>query len=107
PAEPSNAVLAEDDVEQFLGTPLRAHRSSLDRTFDDLVRLYYVGYSRAQSVLLLVGLEACLRYGTGRDLRGAIPHIALGWRRDGTWSWRQPYSGRRPPVQVDPPIELI
>lgn len=101
----SNVVQAEDDVESHLTAPLRSTRGGMDRTFDDLVRLYYVAYSRPQSVLMLVGCEKCLSYGRGRDHnQGAIPNIALGWRRDSSWPWRQSYSGRRPPVKIDPPF---
>ena len=99
PVEPSNVVNMEDDVEPFLSTPLRGGRTPIDRTFDDLVRLYYVAFSRPQSVLLLIGLESCLNYGAGPDLRQrAIPNVAMGWNRDETWPWRQPFLGRRPPV---------
>ena len=109
PDKISNVVQAEDDVEAHLSTSLRSGRRPIDRTFDDLVRLYYVAYSRPQSVLMLVGNENCLTYGTGKGNRArTIPNIALGWRRDGTWPWRQTYSGRRPPVRVEPPfLEMI
>ena len=101
----SNVVQAEDDVEPHLIAPLRSARESLDRTFDDLVRLYYVAYSRPQSVLMLVGNESCLLYGTGKNhTQKAIPNIALGWHRDETWPWRQSYSTRKPPVKVEPPF---
>ena len=94
----SNVVQAEDDMEPYLAAPLRGQRGGLDRTFDDLVRLYYVAYSRPQSVLMLVGNEAGLRY------RGTIRNIALGWQRGGSWPWRQGYTTKRPPVKVDPPF---
>jgi DNA helicase-2/ATP-dependent DNA helicase PcrA len=104
PAEPSNVVVMEDDVEAHLQSPLRSSRTPLDRSFDDLVRLYYVAYSRPQSVLMLVGCESCLRYGRGPSLQGAIPNIALGWNRNRHWPWRQQYTGRRRPVRVDVPF---
>ena len=108
PNKISNVAQAEDDVEHHLIAPLRVNRRAIDRTFDDLVRLYYVAYSRPQSVLMLVGHENCLRYGTRRDhTQGAIPNIALGWCRDETWPWRQEYSSRRPPVRVEPPFLLL
>lgn len=108
PDQISNVAQAEDDVEPHLIAPLRRNRTAIDRTFDDLVRLYYVAYSRPQSVLMLVGCENCLRYGTGRNLTGStIPNIALGWCRDRTWPWRQEYSSRRPPVIVEPPFLQI
>lgn len=107
PRNPSNVVLLEDDVEPHLPSPLRGARAPLDRSFDDLTRLYYVAYSRPQSVLMLVGCESCLKYGTGTKLTGAIPNVALGWHRDNTWPWRQAYNGRRRPIQVEPPFLLI
>ncbi len=108
PSDPSNVVQMEDDIEAHLPSPLRGQRTPMHRTFDDLVRLYYVAYSRPQSVLMLIGSEKCLAYGKGANhSSGAIPNIALGWNRDGTWPWRQPYSGPRPPIQVAPPMLLI
>jgi DNA helicase-2/ATP-dependent DNA helicase PcrA len=108
PREPSNVVVMEEDVEPHLEAPLRGARAPIDRAFDDLIRLYYVAYSRPQSVLMLVGCESCLAYGRGATLdQGAIPNIALGWARNRTWLWRQSFTGRRPPVRVDPPLLLI
>ena len=108
PNEISNVAQAEDDVEPHLIAPLRRNRRAIDRTFDDLVRLYYVAYSRPQSVLMLVGNVNSLRYGTGRNYtQRAIPNIALGWCRDETWPWRQEYSSPQPPVIVEPPFLLL
>lgn len=106
PQDPSNVVRQEDDIEPHLPSALRSHRSPIDRTFDDLTRLYYVAYSRPQSVLMLVGNEKCLRYGSG-TVGGSIPSVALGWKRDGTWPWRQPNSGARRPIKVIPPFTEI
>lgn len=106
PKTPSNVAVMEDDVEPHLQTPLRGHRPPMARTFDDLVRLYYVAYSRPQSVLMLVGCENLLNYGRGRNLSGAIPNIALNWTRNGGWPWRQAAAGRTP-IRVDPPMCLI
>ena len=94
----SNVVTAEDDLEPHLEGPLRGHRSGIDRTFDDLVRLFYVAYSRAQCALLLIGNERQLRY------RTSVKNVALGWSRDSRWTWQQPYESRQPPVMVDPPF---
>lgn len=108
PSKISNVVQAEEDVEAYLEEPLRGSRGGLDRTFDDLVRLYYVAFSRPQSVLLLIGCEKTLQYGKGSNhASGAIPNMSMGWRRDGSWAWRQQYSERRPPVRVETPMELI
>ncbi len=67
----------EDEVRRF--SPLQNFPigSKLDRAFDDLVRQYFVAYSRAQIVLLLVGLR-----------NHHIPNVALGWRRDESWAWQ-------------------
>ena len=60
-----------------LGQP---QRSGLDRAFDDLIRHYFVSYSRTQDFLLLVGLNTVRNY---------IPNIATGWDRNGNWHWRR------------------
>lgn len=101
PEKESNVVIAEDDLESHLAAPLRGHRDGIDRTFDDLVRLFYVAYSRAQCALLLIGNENQLRYQT------AIKNVALGWSRDSEWTWKQPYEDRRPPIMIDPPFLRI
>ncbi len=107
PSEPSSVVRQENDIEQHLPTPLRAHRPQLDRTFDDLARLYYVAYSRPQSVLLLIGNEKCLTHGTGSDRKtGTIPNVALGWNRDLSWPWQESGTAR-PPIIVNTPFTRI
>lgn len=107
PSKASNVVIMEDDVEPYLAAPLRSGRDPLDRSFDDLMRLYYVAYSRPQSVLMLVGCEKLLNYGKGKKLTGVIPNVALGWARSGHWPWRQPLTGTTSPIRVDPPLLLI
>lgn len=108
PDEPSNVALMEDDIEPHLPSALRGGRTPIHRTFDDLMRLYYVAYSRPQSVLMLIGCEKNLAYGKGQNFSsGAIPNVALGWSRGGTWPWRQPFIGKKPPIQVIPPMFLI
>lgn len=84
PRNPSSVALMEDDLAQFTAVgPLRMARSSLDRTFDDLMRLYYVAYSRSQVALMLVGLTKCIEYAK------PVQNIATFWRRDATWTWRR------------------
>lgn len=77
----ASAPILEDVLRPFspLGAP---GRSARDREFDDLVRLYFVAFSRAQDVLLLVGL--CDGNGAPLD----IPNVATGWTRDGGWPCR-------------------
>jgi DNA helicase-2/ATP-dependent DNA helicase PcrA len=60
-----------------LGVPTR---DALDRTFDDLIRLYFVAFSRPESVLLLVGTKK-----SGPN--GVIQNIATGYDRDGNQHW--------------------
>lgn len=102
PENPSPVTLLEDDLAPC--TPigaLRTARTAIQRSFEDLIRLYYVAYSRPQSVLLLVGCLPCLRYNT------TIPHVATFWQRDRTWAWRRPAAGQRPPLADNIPITLL
>jgi len=55
-------------------------RPQTDRAFDDLIRQYFVAYSRPQEVLLLVGVDK-------GGPTGTIPNIATGWGRDGARRW--------------------
>lgn len=59
-------------------------RSEKDRLFDDLTRLYFVAFSRAESVLLLVGLNSAIEgYNNKKNNKHYdIPNIALGWSRN-------------------------
>lgn len=102
PENPSNVTVMEDDLANHCAIgPLRIARYAIDRTFDDLVRLYYVAYSRGERVMLLIGRNPMLRYRTN------IKHVATGWRRDRTWSWRKPVSGKNPPLANNIPIQLL
>jgi DNA helicase II / ATP-dependent DNA helicase PcrA len=76
---PDNAApahLYEDELRKYslMGPP---KRSGLDRAFDDLVRQYYVAYSRPQDVLVLTGVARCI------DVKKPIENVATGWRRGG------------------------
>jgi DNA helicase-2/ATP-dependent DNA helicase PcrA len=75
---PSSRI--EDQLRRFspLGVPNRQGR---DRCFDDLIRQYFVAYSRPQDVLLLVGLDSL------RTPQNSVEHVALGWDRSGVWHW--------------------
>lgn len=69
-----------EDLVRPYSTLVETPRSMSDRAFDDLIRQYFVAYSRPQEVLLLVGL------GKGAP-DGVIPNVAAGWVRDGTRRW--------------------
>ena len=78
--EPKNVTI-EDSIRQYseLG---ESERSEKDRAFDDLTRLYFVAFSRAESVLLLVGLNSAIEGYTRKKDHFNIPNVALGWSRD-------------------------
>ncbi len=78
--EPENPTI-EDTIRQYseLGAPARSEK---DRSFDDLTRLYFVAFSRAESVLLLVGLNNSLTGFKHKNKLFDIPNVALGWSRD-------------------------
>ena len=78
--EPKN-ITVEDSIRQYSELGL-SQRSEKDRSFDDLTRLYFVAFSRAESVLLLVGLSSAIEGYTKKDEHFNIPNIALGWSRD-------------------------
>jgi len=81
PKEGGGSSLMEDQIRPY--SPLgKAERTPKDRAFDDLTRLYFVAFSRAQDVLLLVGLESALMGYMVNEDKKEIPNIALGWRRD-------------------------
>ena len=102
PDHASNVTLLEDDLAPHSPVgPLRLARQALERTFDDLVRLYYVAYSRPQSALLLVGLLKCLEY------RTSVRHVATFWQTGGTWPWIVPCNGRPPGQANNVPLVLI
>jgi DNA helicase-2/ATP-dependent DNA helicase PcrA len=56
-------------------------RSQVDRAFDDLIRQFFVAFSRAQEVLLLVGIRPS-------HANGSVPNVATGWDRRGICHWR-------------------
>ncbi len=74
-------ITIEDSVRQYscLG---KSERSEKDRSFDDLTRLYFVAFSRAESVLLLIGLNSAIEGYTKKNDHFDIPNVALGWSRD-------------------------
>jgi len=103
PGQPSNVAAMEDDLAPVCSVGvLRQQRTGLQRTFEDLIRLYYVAFSRPQSVLLLVGVDTCLQY------RTTVQNVATFWRSNGSWAWIKPYTGKKPPPLANAiPVELI
>lgn len=60
----------------------KSERMENDRAFDDLTRLYFVAFSRAENVLLLVGLNNSIYGYKAKNKDQQIPNVALGWTRD-------------------------
>ncbi|MCQ2977875.1 MAG: ATP-dependent helicase [archaeon] len=81
PKDSDNSSILEDKIRNYsvLG---ESNRDSRDRSFDDLIRLYFVAFSRAQDVLLLVGLNSSIEGYASKDVYMNIPNVALGWSRD-------------------------
>jgi ATP-dependent DNA helicase UvrD/PcrA len=81
PKEGSKSSNLEDKMRVYspLGT---GSRDPKDKAFDDLTRLYFVAFSRAQDVLLLVGLNSAIDGYIANEKQMNIPNVALGWRRD-------------------------
>lgn len=78
PRTPGKACNLEDAIRPY--SPLGVStRSGLDRAFDDLTRQFFVAFSRAKDVLLLVGLNSVRN--------NQIPNVATGWDRGGNWRW--------------------
>ncbi|NJK30912.1 MAG: UvrD-helicase domain-containing protein [Deltaproteobacteria bacterium] len=104
PKDPSNVAEMEDHLAAACPIgPLRRRRSGLQRTFEDLIRLYYVAFSRPQTALLLIGLDPMLRWSNK-----AVKNIATFWRRDETWPWCNEVSAKKKPGMADNvPLVLI
>ena len=105
PADPSSTVRMESALAPFTEVGgVRTARNDLDRTFDDLMRLYYVAFSRPQSALLLVGLTKSVEYAT------SVMNVATFWTRNRSWGWRQnnpPIARGFPPMADRIPLTLI
>jgi DNA helicase II / ATP-dependent DNA helicase PcrA len=79
PRDGASTHRLEDELRSFSRSLAPTGRSGRDRAFDDLIRSYFVAFSRAQDVLLLVGLDPVAD--------GRIPHVAVGWDRSDTFHW--------------------
>ena len=88
PSRPDTPHLLEDAFRPFSKINLPG-RLGVDRAFDDLVRSYFVAFSRAQDVLILAGhTYACRDKPTGTK----ACHVGSGWIRPSPqatnlWPW--------------------
>lgn len=79
-------------IEKYLGDysklSLSNENKGWDNAFNDLIRRYFVAYTRAKSLLILVGLNS-MRYGYKGDFQDniKIPNVATGWSRDKICHW--------------------
>lgn len=87
PGIPGKSCTIEDNMREFslLGKP---KRDALDRAFDDLIRQYFVAFSRSQNILLLVGLNSVKDGYYFNDNIRFVPNIAVGWDRNMNWYWQ-------------------
>lgn len=75
----NTSINIEEELAPYSKAGCYGNRRALYRAFDDLIRLYFVAYSRAQDVLMLVGLNDLL------NESNLIKNVALGWSRDERW----------------------
>lgn len=79
----------EDYLRPFSTSLSPISRSSRDRAFDDLYRKYFVGFSRARDILILVGLTSVRDGETmAKGKIRNIENVATGFDRNGSWIWR-------------------
>lgn len=102
PCMPSGTTAIEDAFADFteIGA-LRKRRTAMQRSFEDIIREYYVAYSRPQSVLVIVGNSKVLRTKT------KIKHVGHFWRSDSTWPWVLGYPAKQPPALARHPFILM
>lgn len=81
PKKPLDHMTIEDSIRQYSTLGL-SERDEKDRSFDDLTRRYFVAFSRAESVLILVGLNSAIEGYNKKNNHFYIPNVALGWSRD-------------------------
>lgn len=86
PGTPGKSCTIEDNMREYspIGKP---ERDGLDRAFDDLIRQYFVAFSRSKNILMLVGLSSVKDgYFFNGEMR-YIPNMATGWDRKEKWHW--------------------
>ena len=81
PKNADSSSIIQDSIRKY-SSLYTNDRDSKDRAFDDLTRLYFVAFSRAKDVLLLVGLNPNIDGYKQNEKQMKIPNVALGWNRD-------------------------
>ena len=82
PRDPDETALIDRFINECQGMESPTGREELDPIFDDLIRKYFVAFSRAQDVLILVGLD---------DLK--VPNMGTGYDRTGRWKFESKFAG--------------
>ncbi len=87
PGTPGKSCTIEDNMRKYspIGKP---ERDGLDRAFDDLIRQYFVAFSRSKGVLILVGLNSVKDGYFFNGKMRYIPNVATGWDRKEKWHWK-------------------
>ena len=87
PEDGGKSCNMEDELRTY--SPLeQPSRTSIDRAFDDLIRQYFVAFSRSMDILILVGLNSVRDGYMVKAGPRVIPHVAAGWTRNGDWTWK-------------------
>ena len=81
PKNADSSSIIQDRIRKY-SSLYSKDRDSKDMAFDDLTRLYFVAFSRAKDVLLLVGLNPNIDGYKKNEKQMKIPNVALGWNRD-------------------------
>ena len=81
PKDADSSSIIQDRIRKYSALS-NNNRDSKDMAFDDLTRLYFVAFSRAKDVLLLVGLNPNIDGYKQKEKQMKIPNVALGWNRD-------------------------
>lgn len=81
PKKESKNLNLEDKIRSYSSLG-ESERKVTDRDFDDLTRLYFVAFSRAEDVLLLIGLYPNIDGYMSKNNHKNIPNVAVGWNRD-------------------------
>lgn len=86
-------VIIERELRTYSLNPVQ--RNDIDRAFDEIIRKFFVSYSRPKDILVLVGISTAIN---GRKNIGTswIPNVASGWIRPNNnpitialWRWGQ------------------
>ena len=80
----------ESELRKYSPIPADNSFNSVDLAFNDLIRRYFVAYTRAKKILILVGLNS-MRFGYKGDFQDniKISNIATGYSRDKKCHWPQ------------------